>query len=123
VGKKMKFVLVLVTGLVGVWSAMAEHPVAPLNESPIIKNYQWRLSLLISWGFFAHTKHPLMPLPQTPTPILSMSEKEPLSGAVWSAGDNFFGAFSLLVVHYRLGQGELIGGERLGRRESCPARH
>jgi hypothetical protein len=39
VGKKMKFVLVLVTGLVGVWSAMAEHPEAPLNESPIIKNY------------------------------------------------------------------------------------
>jgi hypothetical protein len=39
VGKKMKFVLVLVTGLVGVWSAMAEHPEAPLNGSPIIKNY------------------------------------------------------------------------------------
>ena len=49
-GKRMKFVLLLVTGLIGGWSAMAERPEAPLNESPIIANYldDWTMTWFVA---------------------------------------------------------------------------
>jgi hypothetical protein len=50
VRKEVLFLLVLVVGLVGGQSAMAEHPDAPLNENPIINNYldNWTMSWFVA---------------------------------------------------------------------------
>jgi hypothetical protein len=50
VRRKLQFVLVLVTGLVGGWSARAEHPDAPFNENPIITNYldNWTMTWFVA---------------------------------------------------------------------------
>jgi hypothetical protein len=48
---KLQFVLVLITGLVGGWSARAEQSEAPpLNENPIVKNYldNWTMTWFVA---------------------------------------------------------------------------